>query len=202
MGTRDPRIDAYIEKSADFAKPILTQLRESVHEHCPDVEETMKWSFPHFMYQGMLCSMASFKQHCAFGFWKGSLVVDAHGRTLAQAMGQFGRIGKLSDLPSKSALRGFIRKAMALNQRGVSARERKLKAGPRKPLRTPSYFVTALRTNKAALGAFTAFPPSKKREYIEWITGAKTDATRSKRLAISVEWLSQGKSRNWKYEKC
>lgn len=202
MSTRDPRVDAYIAKSADFAKPILMQLRESVHENCPEAEETIKWGFPHFMYQGMLCSMASFKQHCAFGFWKGSLVVDAKGRTLEQAMGQFGRIGQLSDLPTKSALRGFIRKAMQLNEEGVSARERKPKAGPRKALRAPPYFTAELRKNKAALATYEALTPSKKREYVEWLTEAKTDATREKRLATSIEWLAAGKARYWKYEKC
>jgi uncharacterized protein YdeI (YjbR/CyaY-like superfamily) len=202
MGTRDQRVDAYISKSADFAKPILNNLRESVHEYCPEVEETMKWSFPHFMYRGMLCSMASFKQHCAFGFWKGSLVVDAKGRTLEQAMGQFGRIGQLSDLPTRTALRGFIRKAMQLNEAGVSARERRPKAGPRKALRAPPYFTAALRKNKAALATYEALPPSKKREYVGWLTEAKTDATREKRLASSLEWLAAGKARYWKYEKC
>jgi uncharacterized protein YdeI (YjbR/CyaY-like superfamily) len=202
MGIRDQRVDAYIAKSADFAKPILNNLRESVHEYCPEVEETMKWSFPHFMYRGMLCSMASFKQHCAFGFWKGSLVVDAKGRTLEQAMGQFGRIGQLSDLPTRTALRGFIRKAMQLNEAGVSARERRPKAGPRKALRAPPYFTAALRKNKAALATYEALPPSKKREYVEWLTEAKTDATREKRLASSLEWLAAGKARYWKYEKC
>jgi uncharacterized protein YdeI (YjbR/CyaY-like superfamily) len=202
MSTRDPRVDAYIEKAADFAKPILMQLRESVHEHCPQAEETIKWGFPHFMYQGMLCSMASFKQHCAFGFWKGSLVVDAKGRTLEQAMGQFGRIGQLSDLPARSALRAFIRKAMQLNEAGVSARERKPKSGPRKALRAPPDFTAALRRNKAALATYEALTPSKKREYVEWLTEAKTDATREKRLATSIEWLAAGKARYWKYEKC
>jgi uncharacterized protein YdeI (YjbR/CyaY-like superfamily) len=202
MGTRDQRVDAYIAKSADFAKPILNNLRESVHEYCPEVEETMKWSFPHFMYRGMLCSMASFKQHCAFGFWKGSLVVDARGRTLEQAMGQFGRIGQLSDLPTRTALRGFIRKAMQLNEAGVSARERRPKAGPRKALRAPPYFTAALRKNKAAVATYEALPPSKKREYVDWLTEAKTDATREKRLASSLEWLAAGKARYWKYEKC
>jgi uncharacterized protein YdeI (YjbR/CyaY-like superfamily) len=202
MSTRDPRVDTYIEKSADFAKPILMQLRASVHEHCPEAEETIKWGFPHFMYRGMLCSMASFKQHCAFGFWKGSLVVDAKGRTLEQAMGQFGRIGKLSDLPTRSAMRGFIRKAMQLNEDGVSARQRKPKGGPRKTLRAPPYFMVALKKNKAALATFEALAPSKKRDYVEWLTEAKTDATREKRLATSLEWLAAGKARYWKYEKC
>jgi uncharacterized protein YdeI (YjbR/CyaY-like superfamily) len=202
MGTRDPRVDAYIGKSAEFAKPILKQLRETVHEHCPDVEETLKWGMPHFMYQGILCSMASFKRHCSFGFWKGSLVVDAKMRTPEPGMGQFGRIERPSDLPTKSALRGFIRKAMALNEAGVSARERKPKAGPRKPMRSPAYFTAALRKNQAALATYEGLPLSKKREYVEWLTEAKADETRAKRLASAVQWLSQGKSRHWKYEKC
>src|SRR5258707_15517836 len=118
MGTRDARVDAYIEKSADFAKPILTHLRELVHSACPDVEETMKWSFPHFQYKGLLCSMAAFKEHCAFGFWKGSLIVGKGGGE-ANAMGQFGRIAGLSDLPSRKVLTGYIKEAMKLNDDGV-----------------------------------------------------------------------------------
>src|SRR5215212_7332153 len=117
MGTRDPRIDAYIADSADFARPILTHLREVVHAACPDVEETVKWGFPHFMYKGILCSMASFKQHCAFGFWKGRLVVDAEDRS-ADAMGQFGRIASLTDLPSKQVLAAYVKQAMKLKDSG------------------------------------------------------------------------------------
>src|SRR5262249_29175342 len=111
MGMRDPRVDAYIERSAEFARPILTHLRDLVHVACPDVEETMKWSFPHFQYKGLLCSMAAFKEHCAFGFWKGSLIVE-QGKVTEQAMGQFGRITRLSDLPSKKVLTGYIKEAM------------------------------------------------------------------------------------------
>src|SRR5260370_32629448 len=102
MPTLNPKIDAYIDKSADFAKPILTHLRDVVHEACPDVEEAMKWSFPHFMYKGMLCSMASFKQHCAFGFWKGALIVGQGGGEVEEAMVHFGRITQLSHLPTKT----------------------------------------------------------------------------------------------------
>ena len=117
MGKRDPRVDAYIKKAAPFAQPILTEIRETVHASCPDVEEAMKWSFPHFLYKGMLCGMASFKEHAAFGFWKGSLVVD-RGKGI-DAMGQFGRITTRKDLPSKRVLAGYVKKAAALNEQGV-----------------------------------------------------------------------------------
>src|SRR6266404_3698817 len=130
MGTRDKRIDAYIAKSADFAQPILRELREVIHEGCPEVEETMKWSFPHFMYKGMFCSMASFKEHCAFGFWKGALIVGKNDGAVEKAMGQFGRITRLSDLPSKKLLSGFIKEAMKLNEAGVKAPSRS-KPGPK-----------------------------------------------------------------------
>jgi uncharacterized protein YdeI (YjbR/CyaY-like superfamily) len=199
MGTRDKRIDAYIAKSADFAKPILTHLREVVHDTCPDVEETMKWSFPHFMYQGMLCSMASFKEHCAFGFWKGSLIVGDDNGKSAEAMGHLGRITKLSDLPPKKVLAGYIKKAMALNEAGTAA--------PRKPKRaarqvaTPDYFMAALKKNRKALATFEGFSPSHRREYVEWITGAKGEVTRQRRLEQALEWLAEGKPRNWKYMK-
>lgn len=198
MGTRDPRVDVYIERSAPFARPILAHLREVVHDACPDVEETMKWSFPHFMYEGMLCSMAGFKQHCAFGFWKGGLVLGATGKS-AEAMGSFGRITALSDLPSKGKLRAYVRKAMALNEAGVTARPPKRAPRKRPALPVPAYFTAALRKNARALATFEGFSPSHRREYVEWVTEAKGEETRQRRLATAIEWMAEGKSRNWKY---
>jgi uncharacterized protein YdeI (YjbR/CyaY-like superfamily) len=194
MGTRDPRIDAYI------AKPILAHLREVVHAACPEVEETMKWSFPHFMYKGMLCSMASFKEHCAFGFWKESLVTGNHAKT-EQAMGSFGRITKSGDLPSKKVLTGFIKAAMRLNDEGVKVPPKK-KNKPPKEVVVPDDLASALQGNKQALATFEKFSPSHRREYIDWINDAKTEATRSRRLATAIEWLAEGKPRNWKYMNC
>jgi uncharacterized protein YdeI (YjbR/CyaY-like superfamily) len=199
MGTRDPRVDAYIEKAGDFARPILSHLRETVHEACPHVEETMKWNSPHFMYSGMLCGMAAFKQHCAFGFWKGSLVLGDDGKSM-EAMGSFGRITTLADLPPKTKLRGYIKKAMALNEQGVTARPAK-RPRPRAALPVPDYFTAALRKNKRALETFEGLSPSHRREYVEWVTEAKGEATRQRRLATAIEWLAEGKSRNWKYAK-
>lgn len=199
MGTRDKRIDTYIAKSAPFAQPILKHIREVVHEGCPEVEEEMKWSFPHFSYKGMFCSMAAFKEHCAFGFWKSALVLGKeHGAE--GAMGSFGRLTSLSDLPSKKVLLGYIKKARELNDAGVTVSRARSKAP--KELVVPDHFLAAVRKNKKALATFDAFPYSKKKDYVEWVTEAKTDETRSKRLATTVEWLSEGKARNWKYEKC
>jgi uncharacterized protein YdeI (YjbR/CyaY-like superfamily) len=198
MGTRDERVDAYIAKSAEFARPILTHLRDVIHQACPEVEETMKWSFPHFMYQGMLCSMAAFKEHAAFGFWKGSLLHDKSGQPAEKAMGQFGRITQISDLPSKTVLAGYVKQAMKLNDEGVKSPARSKPKAPSKPLVVPEELATALQGNAAALAAFEKFPPSHKREYIEWITEAKTQATRDRRLATALEWIAEGKSRNWK----
>ena len=183
MPTTDPRIDAYIAKSADFAQPILEHLRAIVHAACPDVEETMKWSFPHFMYNGMLCSMASFKAHCAFNFWKAELLMDDSNR---EAMGQFGRIASVKDLPSKKALTAYIRQAMQLNDEGVKAPARAKPAAPR-PLEVPDYLLAALKKTPGALKQFEAFSPSKKREYADWLTEAKTEATRDRRLEQAVE---------------
>ena len=197
MGTRDPRVDAYIAKAGDFAKPILTQIRETVHAACPDVEEAMKWSFPHFMYKGVLCSMASFKQHAAFGFWKGSLVLG-HGKDM-DAMGQFGRLAKLSDLPPKKVLASYVRKAAALNDAGLKVARAPKRPAP-KAVRTPADLAAALKRNAKARATFAGFSPSHKREYIEWITEARSDETRARRLAQAIEWMAQGKSRNWKYQ--
>lgn len=199
MGTRDRRVDSYIAKAADFARPILSGLRETIHSACPDVEETMKWSFPHFMYQGMLCSMAAFKQHAVFGFWKGSLIVPDNGRKSEPGMGQFGRITAASDLPPKAVLTGYIKKAMALNEQGVSV-PRPVKRSPRKPIRTPPDLAAALKRNSRARAAYDDFSKTNKREYIDWITEAKAKETRARRLQSAIAWMAQGKTRNWKYE--
>jgi uncharacterized protein YdeI (YjbR/CyaY-like superfamily) len=201
MATKDPRVDAYIARSADFAKPILAHLRKVVHAGCPGVEETLKWGFPHFMYKGILCSMASFKGHCAFGFWKEALLRDRHkalARDVEPAMGQFGRIAAVSDLPAESLLLGLVKEAAALNDRGV-----KRPAG-RKPERdrtlvVPDYFMDTLRTSKKALATFEGFSNSNRRDYVEWITGAKGEETRKRRLDTAVAWMAEGKVRNWKY---
>lgn len=195
MGTRDPRVDAYIENARPFARPILRYLRKAVHAGCPAVEETMKWSAPHFTYQGMLCGMQAFKEHCAFGFWKGSLIEGLAVRG-EDAMGHFGRITAIKDLPPQKTLVGLVKQAAALNEQGV-----KVERTPRrrKRLQTPEDLVAALKTSKKALAAFEAFSPSHRREYVEWISEAKRDDTRQRRLATAIEWLSEGKPRNWRY---
>lgn len=196
MPTTDPRIDAYIAKAADFAKPILIHVRKLVHEECPNVVETIKWSMPSFEHKGPLCTLAAFKQHCQFGFWKHKLVVGE----ARDGMG-FGKFSLIAELPSEKELRAFIRKAAQLNEDGI-----KLPSKPRpkkaKLLKAPPYFLAALKKNKKALVTYEAFPPSKKNEYIDWITEAKAEETRDRRLAQAVAWMAAGKSRNWKYEKC
>ena len=200
MTTTDPRIDAYIERSRDFAKPILRHLREIVHEACPDVTETMKWSFPHFDHKGMMCSMAAFKDHCAFNFWKQELLEQSVFPAEKTAMGSFGRITSLDQLPSDQTLKKLITDAARLNDEGIKAQ--KTVSKEKKELVVPEALTAALETNALAAETFNNFPYSKKKEYVEWINEAKTDATRDKRLSTTVEWLAEGKSRNWKYEKC
>ena len=200
MGTRDPRIDAYIESSAEFAQPILRHLRDLVHQGCPEVEEGWKWSFPHFLYKGMLCSMASFKQHCAFGFWKGSLILDEKGRG-TEAMGQFGKITSLADLPSDETILGYIREAVRLNDEGIKV-EKNPPPAVKKALVVPDDLERALDNNPDARATFDRFSPSKRKEYVEWIEEAKSEGTRAKRLQQAIEWMAEGKARNWKYEKC
>jgi len=199
MGIRDPRIDAYISKAAPFARPILTELRDLVHETCPDVAETLKWGMPSFTYHGILCGMAAFKEHAAFGFWKGKLIVDPRTNKNYEAMGQFGRITKMSDLPPRRTLAGYIRQAMKLNQGDVKVP--RSPARPKKPLNVPADLRVALAKSVRAKKNFDAFPPSHKREYVEWITEAKREETRRKRIATAVEWMASGRRRNWKYER-
>jgi hypothetical protein len=199
MPRRDPRVDAYIAKSPDFAKPILTHIRAVVHEACPEVEETLKWSVPHFDYQGIMCGMAAFKQHCTFGFWKGSLVLGPDKKDV-DGMGQFGRLTKVADLPPKAKLIAYIKKAKKLNDEGVTAP--RAAGRTKKPeIEVPQYIHAALRKNSKARSAFEAFSPSHRREYVEWITDAKSDVTRERRLETALEWMAEGKSRNWKYQR-
>jgi len=200
MPEKDFRIDNYISRSSVFAQPILKHLRQLVHKACPEVDETMKWSFPHFDYKGSMCSMASFKNHCAFGFWKGAIMKDSDGVLHEQGnsgMGSLGKIASLKDLPTDKTLIAYIKEAAQLNDDGVKLPPRK--KTEQKDLLVPAGLATALRKNKKAQTVFEAFSPSHKREYIEWITEAKTETTRDKRIESAIEMLMEGKIRNWKY---
>ena len=199
MGKRDPRVDAYIARSAEFAKPILEHLREVVHGACPDAEETMKWGMPHFVHMGILCHMASFKAHCAFGFYKSALLFGDPPKQKG-AMGDMGRITSVVDLPPKRELVRLVRAARRLNEEGIAAP--RTATAPKPPVELPGDLAAALEASGKARATFAAFPPSHQREYVEWITGAKQDATRQRRLAQAIEWMAEGKPRNWKYERC
>jgi uncharacterized protein YdeI (YjbR/CyaY-like superfamily) len=196
MPSTDKRVDAYIAKAPEFAKPILTQIRATVHAACPDCEEDIKWGAPAFMYKGILFMMASFKEYCAINFWKGALVVGED--TIDSVAGQLGKLKTASDLPSKKVLTGYIRKAMELNASGATAPKRAPK--PKTELVMPDYFMAAIRKNKKALAGYEKFSPSQQREYVEWITSAKGEDTRDRRVKQAVEWMAEGKSRNWKYQ--
>ncbi len=201
MKQGDPRIDAYIANAAPFARPILTELRARVHEACPEVEETMKWSAPSFVYAGaILAGMAAFKQHVSFGFWKHALVMGEDAPR--DGMGSFGRLSSLRDLPSRRNLATWIRKAMRVNEEGVTTTGPRKTTSPKPPPKAPPDLAAALARNRKARATFEAFPPSQQREYVDWISEAKRNETRERRLAQALEWLAQGKPRNWKYMKC
>ena len=203
MGKKIKEIDAYIEKAAGFAKPILVHIRSLVHEVCPDTEEKMKWSFPHFDYKNeMMCHMAAFKEHCAFGFWKAALMKDQSLSAMAQseeAMGHLGKIRSLKDLPSNKKLKAYLQEAMLLNEQGIKLPS-KPKPDPTK-LVIPDYFISALKKNKKAQAVFEAASYSFKKEYVHWIADAKSEETRLKRMTTAIEWIAEKKGRNWKYEK-
>jgi uncharacterized protein YdeI (YjbR/CyaY-like superfamily) len=205
MSTKpDPRIDTYIAEAAPFAQPILRHLRKLVRQGCPDVEETLKWSSPSFMSNGrILAGMAAFKAHCTFGFWHQEMEkrLAREGHKTGEAMGLLGRITSLKDLPDDRTMLGYIRTAVELNVSEAPGRPRP--AGKSRPeLPVPADLAAALKRNKAAAATFERFSPSHRREYVEWITEAKRGETRQKRLATTLEWLAEGKSRNWKYESC
>lgn len=201
-----PEVDAYIAKAAPFAQPVLMHLRELVHKAAPEVEEAIKWSMPFFVYRGiMLANMAAFKQHCAFGIWGKEIAeqLRADGLHSTEAMGSLGRITSLDDLPKEKDLIAYIGAAAALVADGTRTRNySRTKQEPKPEAEVPSVLVAALEKNKVAKANFDGFPPGCRREYVDWITEAKREETRDKRVAQAVEWIAEGKRRNWKYEDC
>lgn len=199
MGNPDPRIDAYIARQAEFARPILDELRRRVHAACPAAEEAIKWGAPAFAYHGKLLGvMAGFKQHAAFNLWHGKQVVGADAAA-QEGMGQYGRITALKDLPGKRETTAHIRAAMALIDAGTTART---PGKPKPPPMLPDDLAQAMAANPAARATWDGFTPGKRRDYADWITEAKRDDTRARRVAQSVEWLAEGKTRHWKYQDC
>ncbi|MES2655558.1 MAG: YdeI/OmpD-associated family protein [Bacteroidota bacterium] len=205
MEQPDKRIDAYIAKAQPFAQPILNHLRKLIHQANPEVQETIKWGMPSFDYKGPFCSMASFKQHVAFGFWKPSLLNDPEGYLQersnqgGEAMGNLGRITGLKDLPPDKVIIDFIKQAKKLNDDGIKLPPKPVKE--KTELVIPDYFTKALSKNKKAWTVFENFSYSNKKEYVEWVKEAKTESTQQKRLDTAIEWISEGKIRNWKYLK-
>lgn len=193
---RDPRIDAYIARAQPFAQPILQQVRERVHAVVPDIEETMKWSHPTYCKGGkIVLGMAAFRAHAAVNFWRGQeLGFDAKDG----AMGQLGKLASLDDLPAD--LDAMIARAAELSASAPAARKTKHEPKPAPSLHPE--FAAALANAPRAKATLDAFPPSAQRDYLEWVSEAKQDATRQKRIADAVQWLSEGKRRNWKYENC
>jgi uncharacterized protein YdeI (YjbR/CyaY-like superfamily) len=204
----NPKVDAYCAKVQPFAQPIVAHLRTLVHKACPEVEETIKWSRPFFQYRGaILCNMSAFKEHCSFGFWGEEIgAVLREAAVLKEGgMGSLGRITSVADLPSDKQMLGWIRQAAAFVDSGqytspIAARHKVVKQ--KTSVDTPADFKTALQRNKKAAAVFAKFSPSCKREYVEWIVEAKRQETRDKRIATAVEWIAEGKQRNWKYQNC
>jgi uncharacterized protein YdeI (YjbR/CyaY-like superfamily) len=202
-------VDAYIAKAQPFAQPILTQLRELVHEACPNIEESIKWSQPFFEYRGaILCNMSAFKQHCSLRFWGLEISAVLREAKILQEDGASPllRITTAKELPSDKLLLGWMRQAAAFVDSGqytspVAARYKE--GRPAKPMvKAPSEFANALQKNKKAAAVFAAFSPTSKREYVDWIKEAKRPETRDKRIATAIEWIAEGKQRNWKYQNC
>ena len=195
--------DDYISKMAPFAQDILTELRTIVHEFCPETIEAIKWGMPCYMYKGaILCNSAGFKEHCAFGFWLEKEMDDKHKLFSKEndGMGSLGKLRSVDDIPSRDILGQYILQAMALVDAGV-----KLKKAPtaeqKKNLEIPKVLVDALKKDALANKTFEGFSYSHKKEYVEWISGAKTEATVMKRLETTLSNLREGKSKEWKYQK-
>jgi uncharacterized protein YdeI (YjbR/CyaY-like superfamily) len=192
-------IDRYIAKAGGFAQPILTRLRAIVHAACPKAEEAMKWRAPHFTYNGLLCSMAAFQAHCVFGFWKSALIAKT-SKDASAAIEACKRLTSPDDLPTQRVLTALIKAAMRLNDDGV--KDERPKKKEKGALVVPDDLMAAMKSNPRAIATFEGFSPSHKREYVDWITEAKGEDTRQRRLETAIEWMAQGKSRHWNYAKC
>jgi uncharacterized protein YdeI (YjbR/CyaY-like superfamily) len=199
----NPELDDYLAKSAGFAKPIMQHLRELLHETCPEIVEEIKWGIPHFDYKGeMMCIFAAHKNHCSFTFWKESLMSDQKFKenpSLQASKRYLGKIISLSDLPSDKQLVAYIKEAMALNENGVKLVPRKSEKP--KNIAIPDYFAKELAAKPKVKKIFDSKSDSFRKDYLVWITDAKTETTRQKRIAESLEWIAEGKGRFWKYDK-
>jgi len=205
MGKKNPRVDAFIAKSADFARPVLKHIRAVVHVACPAVEEELKWGMPAFSYRGILCMMGAFKHHCMFGFWRHGLLakrVPGWPTSGTNPMNQFGRLTSIAELPDKKTLIRFVKEAAILNELGIKPPKKKRTPPQQRVLKVPPYFLKALKTNKKALAVFEKASYSFKKEYVMWVVDAKGEDTRARRLETALKWMSQGKARNWKYQDC
>ena len=199
MASTDPRIDAYIAAQADFAQPILEHIRRLVHEAVPEAEETIKWSMPHFTVRGrILGAMGAFKAHATLALRQAEEVLGETD-TKTEAMGQFGRLTAIADLPPEEDMKALLRHAAGASAEGPKPR---VKKPPKPDLPTPADLLAALDANPPARATFDGFPPSCRREYLEWVGEAKRPETRAKRIAQAAEWMAGGKRRNWKYENC
>lgn len=199
MATKDPRVDSYIAEAPEFARPILKHLRKLILQGCPEAVETIKWGSPFFDYHGLLCGLAAFKAHCSVFFWRDIDVSQwlPKTNTAGAGMGQFGKLTSLADLPKDSIVLACVR--AAVEQRDSPASKPKRARQPAKELPVPPDLKKALSTNAKAAATFKNFSPSHRRDYIDWITDAKRPETRERRLQTTLEWLAEGKQRNWKF---
>lgn len=196
---KNEMITVYIANAQPFAQSILSHIRELIHQACPEVLEKMKWSVPHFDYKGPICSLAAFKEHCAFGFWKEKLMKDPYHLFNRSSTSHFGRITVIADLPSDPILLSYIQEAIELNEQGMKLPKKIL---VKEKCIIPEFFMNELVKNKEAWAMFQKFSYSKQKEYIVWITEAKQESTRQKRIETAIVWLCEGKSRHWKYQNC
>jgi uncharacterized protein YdeI (YjbR/CyaY-like superfamily) len=181
-----------------FAKPILKRLRTIIHKACPQVTEDIKWGKPFYLYQDrVLCATMGFKKHCALVFWKSALIKKKNGKKAIEDLKLLRRISLLEELPSERDLVAYFQLAMHFNEPTTKLPPREKRSAP---MKVPGELTSALRANPKALKTFNSFTPSKKKDYIYWIIGAKTEETRERRLETAIDWMNAGKSRNWKYE--
>jgi uncharacterized protein YdeI (YjbR/CyaY-like superfamily) len=193
--TVDPRVDAYIQAAPPSAQPILERLRTIARRALPEAQEDMKWGMPHFTIGGKnVAGFAAFKEHCSF---------VVHGdNPEGGGMGGYGKIASLAEIPPEKQIVAALHAARDRIKEHGSATTGRGAPKPKAEIAMPDDLAAALGAAPKAKAVFEALAPSHRREYLEWITSAKREETRAKRIATTIEWLTEGKKRNWKYEKC
>ncbi|MEO9802317.1 MAG: YdeI/OmpD-associated family protein [Reichenbachiella sp.] len=194
------KIDAYLTTVSSEHRPVLELIRKTVNAVDDRIQEDWKWRAPCFSLEGLVCWFVAFKSHVGLNFFKGALIEDIHNAFVESEDEDKGNRMihfKSIDEVKVKVIQDYVKQAVLLNEQGI-----KIDFPKRKTLETPDYLIEALNKNKKAKDVFESFTDAQRKDYIEWLVEAKREETRNKRMTQAIEWIAEGKTRNWKYMNC